>query len=76
MSPASGDTPVTFALNVGETVPTSATGYRLVVVPVVDADAAGNESHTMAAGARAKPATSTARPRRKVWRGLIRTFMG
>ena len=66
-----GSAATTFALKVGEAAAARATGNRLVVVVVVDADAAGDESHTMASGARAKTATSAGPPRRRMWRGLM-----
>lgn len=66
-----GSSAVTFALKVGEVASSRATGNRLVLVVTLDADAAGDESHTMAAGARTKPAKSAGPPRRRSWRGLM-----
>ena len=49
---AIGGTLVTFALNVGELDPASATTNRLVLSQNSDADAAGKQSHTITTGAK------------------------
>lgn len=68
--PAPDGSPVTTARNVGVVEPRSVTTNRVVRESDWGEDAAGDESHTIAAGARTKAATSVRTTQRKIRRDL------